>query len=51
MRPSGNGHVFQVESSQQVLDIYTAAVAPLAIQYAVHEEKPLVFIRWFKRTE
>jgi hypothetical protein len=100
MKPSGNGHFFQVESSQQVLDllkqiqaeeidkgqgkpfldavramydrlrtdpegfgvqlyrlpvlklvVYTATVAPLAVQYAVHEEKPLVFIRWFGKTE
>jgi hypothetical protein len=31
--------------------VYTAVVPPLGVQYAVHEEKPLVFIRWFQRSE
>jgi hypothetical protein len=28
--------------------VYLGAVAPLVVAYAVHEEQPLVFIRWFK---
>lgn len=100
MKPSGNGQLFQVEVSQQTLEVlkqiqveeidagrgaafldalralydrlrtdpegfgvrlyrlpvlrltvYTAGVAPLELQYAVHEEKPLVFIRWIGRKE
>lgn len=30
------------------LMIYKAAVAPLVVSYAVHNERSLVFIRWFK---
>src|SRR5262245_38213217 len=30
------------------LTIYRAAVAPLVVEYGVHEEKPVVFIRGFR---
>jgi hypothetical protein len=99
MTSSGNGHFFEVRSSQSVLHtlkqiqaeeikngqgkrflealralydrlrrdpqgfgeplyrlpalrlvIYTALVTPLAVHYAVHEERPLVFIKWLQST-
>jgi hypothetical protein len=30
------------------LEVYQAIVAPLVVDYAVHEDQPLVFIRGFK---
>jgi hypothetical protein len=32
------------------LTIYLALVAPLAVHYAVHDERPLVFIKWVHAT-
>lgn len=28
--------------------IFQAAVAPLVVSYSVHEDHPIVFVRWFK---
>ena len=47
--PKGFGEaLYRLPALNQV--VYVAVVTPLIVHYGIHEEKPLVFIRWFQAT-